>query len=220
MNMTIRFSNGKLVAIICVCACILICPQIWAADYDFTVSQSHEFPATGEILMYQIYDMDGDGLAEILALFPRSYYIYSPLYDSILFSDTMASSWFSGLLPTDYDDDGTTDILILEGWTLCVQDGAFDTERQALVDLRYTFSYLSEEPRAANMFLGDADLDGNDELIVGRLGFYYRYGKLSTHVGLYPRGKQGRRSVRGFARMGEEFSGQGCKWRARLLCRY
>lgn len=136
--------------------------------------------------MYQIYDMDHDGLDEILALFPKSYYIYSPLYDSVLFSDTLrVSGRFSGLLPTDYDDDGTTDILILKGRTLYVQDGGFNTERQALVDLRYTYTHPFE-PRAANMFLGDADLDGNDELIVGRLGLYYELANC-PHMWAYTR---------------------------------
>jgi hypothetical protein len=123
--------------------------------------------------MHQVYDLDHDGFDELLVLFPKSYYVYSPLLDSVLFSDTvLGSSRFSGLLATQIGNDDSTEILIIDQQVLYLQDGAFAFERRPWVNLPY-LTYDQYTPRATWMYLGDADQDGQKDLMAARLGWRY-----------------------------------------------
>jgi len=150
----------------------LMTTAVFADDYVFSEVSSYEFPTSYDILMHQVYDLDHDGYDELLVLFPKSYYVYSLLFDTVLFSDTSAGTWgFSGLLAMYYDDDALTDILLLTARSrLYLQDGSFESDRQ-LLDTISELSWMPSPVQAAHMFVGDADMDGQDELIIGRWGY-------------------------------------------------
>ncbi len=148
----------------------------YSTDYNFSEISVAEFPpAANKFMKQQVIDIDNDGLDELIIMFRYNYYIYSFDRDSILFSDTAADMYFSGFMVTDYNGDLISDILILGAdvrqQSIYFLDGTLSDSLQFVVSVGGMFE--ADNHPSGNLYYGDIDLDGEEEIIVTRLKEYF-----------------------------------------------
>ncbi len=147
------------------------CTQTHGSDYYFIQSDSIIFSTDDSLVRYQIYDVNGDSLDEIFALYESCYYLYSFQLDSIMFSDTSGNYHFSGgLIVDNYDLDSNKHLLLTNyNRDLLIQDGFVEHNSRILTG----FHYVGLGKPRMTLYFGDINSDLQNELIVTGLGYYF-----------------------------------------------
>ncbi len=158
--------------------CVLIafiCGSVHSANYNFTKSDSVTFPVTGGLQDYKIYDVNGDGYDELIALFGASYYVYSFQTGEIIYSDSAA---FNASAIGDIDDDGANELVLLNksgiSSHLYVQELSLADDPQLAFEYQGHKPFYSADPvHGVTLQVGDFDCNGKIEVFEGSVVEYF-----------------------------------------------
>jgi len=148
-------------------------------DYYFDLVDSVIFPTNAKCLDFQVVDWDDNGIDELLISYEYSNYLYSFESDSFFYSDSTIDYQFSrntGIYALDYNDSPDLELVIIGSHNLRNQINVKNDLTDSVTLVHTVDELIMNYSRpSADMFYGDADNDGDDEVILTFLGDYLIY---------------------------------------------